>query len=62
MEGYLKTLGKLDEYSLARPKPRGPSTTVNNYVEVGEVLLSAAKFMPEYVERAAGLINGKGYV
>ncbi|KAG1717309.1 heme peroxidase [Suillus paluster] len=61
MEGYLKKLGKLDGYSLARPKPSGPCTTVTNYVEVGQVLHSAEKFVPEYVERAAKVINGKGF-
>ncbi|KAG0701786.1 heme peroxidase [Suillus ampliporus] len=61
MEGYLKELGKLDGYSLARPKPRGPCTTVTNYVEVGQVLRSAEKFVPEYVERAAEVIKGEGF-
>ncbi|OJA13135.1 hypothetical protein AZE42_03642 [Rhizopogon vesiculosus] len=61
MEGYLKNLGKLDGYSLARPKPHGPPTTVNNYVEVCQVLRSTDKFMPQYVERAAEVIRGKGF-
>ncbi|KAG2138289.1 heme peroxidase [Suillus clintonianus] len=61
MEGYLKDLDKLDGYSLARPKPRGPCTNVTNYVEVGQVLLSTTKFVPEYIERAAEIIKGKGF-
>lgn len=61
MEDFLKNLGKLDEYSLERPKPRGPCTTVNNYVEVGQVLFSTNKFTLECVERAAEVIKGKGY-
>jgi hypothetical protein len=62
MEGYLKKLGKLDGYSVERPKPRGPATTVDDYVVVGEVLRSTDKFVPEYAGRAAGVIVGKGYV
>ncbi|KAG0693724.1 heme peroxidase [Suillus ampliporus] len=61
MEGYLKKLGKVGGYSLARPKSRGPFTTVNNYVEVSQVLRSTEKFMPECVERAAEVIKGKGF-
>ncbi|KAG1746574.1 heme peroxidase [Suillus paluster] len=61
MEGYLKKLGKLDGYSLARPKPQEPATTVENYVEVGEVLRGTDKFVPEYVEHAAEVITGKGF-
>jgi hypothetical protein len=62
MEGYLKNLGKVDGYDLARPKPSGPVTTVNGYVEVGQVLRSTDKYEPEYVERAAEVLKGKGYV
>ncbi|KAG2350116.1 heme peroxidase [Suillus weaverae] len=61
MEGYLKDLGKLDGYTLARPKPRGPCTNVTNYVEVGHVLRNTTKFVPEYVDRAAEVIKGKGF-
>ncbi|KAG2132772.1 heme peroxidase [Suillus clintonianus] len=61
MEGYLKNLNKLDEYSLERPKPSGPATTVNNYVEVGQVLRSTDKYVPEYVDRAAEVLKGKGF-
>jgi linoleate 10R-lipoxygenase len=61
MEGFLKNLGKLDEYSLERPKPRGPFVTVSNYVEVGEVLRSTDKFVPEYIRRAAEVVDGNGY-
>ncbi|KAG1827565.1 heme peroxidase [Suillus subaureus] len=61
MEGYLKDLGKLDGYTLARPKPRGPCTNVTNYAEVGHVLRNTTKFMPEYVERAAEVIKGEGF-
>lgn len=62
MEGYLKALGKLDGYSVARPKPRRTAATVDNYVEVGQVLRSTDKFIPESAERAAGIIKGKKYV
>jgi hypothetical protein len=62
MADFLKNLGKLDEYSLERPKARGPSTTVKNYGEVGRVLRSTDKFVFEYAERAEEIINGKGYV
>jgi cytochrome P450 len=61
MEGYLKNLGKVDGYDLARPKPSGPVTTVNGYVEVGQVLRSTDKYVPEYVERAAEVLKGKGF-
>jgi hypothetical protein len=62
MKGYLKDLGKLDGYSIARPKPRGPATNVTNYVEVGQVLRTTETFVPEYAERAAEVIKGNGYV
>ncbi|KAG1742705.1 heme peroxidase [Suillus paluster] len=55
MEGYLKKLGKVGGYSVARPKPRGPFTTVSH------VLRSTDKFVPEYVDRAAEVIEGKGF-
>ena len=61
MEGFLKDLGKLHEYSLERPKPKEPSTTVNGYVEVGEVLHSTSNLVPEYIQRAAEVFKGKGY-
>ncbi|KAG0709341.1 heme peroxidase [Suillus ampliporus] len=61
MEGYLKKLDKLDGYSLARPKPCEPATTVASYVEVGEVLRNTEKFVPEYVGHAAEVIKGKGF-
>ena len=62
MEGFLKNLDKLDGYSLERPKPRVPPTIVNNYVDVAKVLHSPDKFVPEYVDRAALVIQGKGCV
>lgn len=62
MEGYLKNLGKVDGYDAARPKPSEPATTVNGYVEVGQVLRSTDKYVPEYVERAAEVLKGKGCV
>jgi hypothetical protein len=62
MEGYLKDLGKLDGYDLARPKSSAPATTVNGYVEVGQVLRSTDTYVPEYVERAAEVLKGKGCV
>ncbi|KAG1740010.1 heme peroxidase [Suillus lakei] len=61
MEGYLKNLGKLDEYSLAKPTPSGSATTVDGYVEVGQVLKNTDKYVPEYVERAAEVLKGKGF-
>ncbi|KAG1767154.1 heme peroxidase [Suillus placidus] len=61
MEKYLKNLGKLDGYDLARPRPSGPTTTVNGYVEVGQVLKSTDKYVSEYVERAAEVVKGKGF-
>ncbi|OAX33207.1 heme peroxidase [Rhizopogon vinicolor AM-OR11-026] len=61
MKGFLENLGKIDGYSLERPKPRGPPTTVSNYVDVGQVLRNSDKFVPEYVERAAAVIQGKGF-
>ena len=60
MEGYLKNLGKLDGYSLARPNYHGPPVTVNNYAEVCQVLRSTDEFVPEYSDRAAEIIMGKG--
>ncbi|KAG2338641.1 heme peroxidase [Suillus weaverae] len=61
MEKYLKNLGKLDGYDLARPRPSGPTTTVKGYVEVGQVLRSTDKYVSEYVERAAEVVKGKGF-
>ncbi|KAG2364875.1 putative linoleate diol synthase [Suillus spraguei] len=61
MEGYLKDLGKLDAYNIARPKQSEPATTVDGYVEVGQVLQSTDKYVPEYVERAAEVLKGKGF-
>ncbi|KAG1881160.1 heme peroxidase [Suillus subluteus] len=61
MEGYLKNLGKVDGYDVARPKPSEPATTVDGYVEVGQVLRSTSKYVPEYVERAAEVLKGKGF-
>lgn len=60
MEGYLKNLDKLDGYSLARPQPNAPPTKVNNYVDVCQLLRRTDQFVPEYFERAAGVIRGKG--
>ncbi|OAX41520.1 heme peroxidase [Rhizopogon vinicolor AM-OR11-026] len=60
MGGYLKKLNN-DQYNLARPKPRGPATTVDGYVEVGEMLRSTDTFVPEYADRAAEVIVGKGF-
>lgn len=62
MKGFLKNLDKLDGYSTERPNPRGPPSTVTNYVDVGQVLHSAEKYVPEYAERAAVVVQGKGYV
>ncbi|KAG2157761.1 heme peroxidase [Suillus bovinus] len=61
MEGYLKNLKKVDEYDINKPKPTEPATTVNGYVEVGQVLRSTDKYVPEYVERAAEVLTGKGF-
>ncbi|KAG1765167.1 heme peroxidase [Suillus placidus] len=61
MEKYLKNLGKLDGYDLARPRQSGPTTTVNGYVEVGQVLKSTDKYVSVYVERAAEVVKGKGF-
>ncbi|OAX39674.1 heme peroxidase [Rhizopogon vinicolor AM-OR11-026] len=61
MADFLKNLGKLNEYSLERPKACGPSTIVKNYVEIEQVLRSTDKFVPEYIERAAEIIKGKGF-
>lgn len=61
MQGYLKNLGKLDAYNLARPKQSEPATTVDGYVEVGQVLQSTDKYVPEYVDRAAEVLQGKGF-
>ncbi|KAG1795206.1 heme peroxidase [Suillus plorans] len=61
MEGYLKNLGKIDGYDAGRPKPSEPATTVHGYVEVGQVLRSTDKYVPEYVERAAEVLKGKGF-
>lgn len=61
MEKYLKDLGKLDGYDLAKPKPSAPATTVHGYVEVGQVLRSTETYVPEYVERAAEVLKGKGF-
>ncbi|KAJ8594598.1 putative linoleate diol synthase [Rhizopogon salebrosus TDB-379] len=61
MQGFLNDLGKLDGYSVERPKPRGPSTTVNNYVEVDQVLCNTDRFVPEYIDRAAVVVQGNGF-
>ncbi|KAI6041267.1 heme peroxidase, partial [Pisolithus marmoratus] len=61
MERFLKDLGKLDQYTLERPKPPGDSMTVTSYVEVGEVLRDESGFMPDYASRAKEVIKGKGF-
>lgn len=60
MEQNLANLGKLDDYSLERPKKRVPSTTVTGYVEVGEVLRDTQSFAPVSENRASEIIKGKG--
>lgn len=60
MEKNLKNLGKLDEYSLERPKTRIPSTYVSSYVEVGEVLRDAQNFTAVSEQRASEVIRGDG--
>jgi linoleate 10R-lipoxygenase len=60
MEENLKNLGKLDDYVLERPKKRTPATTVNNYVEVGEVLKDNSNFVAQSEERAKEVIKGEG--
>jgi cytochrome P450 len=61
MEQNLANLGKLDDYSLERPKKRVPSTTVTGYVEVGEVLRDTQSFAPVSENRASEIIKGKGF-
>ena len=61
MKGYLEKLGKLDGYSVAQPQSQVPPATVDNYADIRQLLRSSDKFVPEYVERAAEVIKGKGY-
>ncbi|KAF9223967.1 heme peroxidase [Gyrodon lividus] len=61
MEKNLKDLGKLDDYTLERPRNRIPATTVNSYVEVGEVLRDSHIFIAESEERAREVIKGEGF-
>ncbi|KAI6041268.1 heme peroxidase [Pisolithus marmoratus] len=61
MEKFLKDLGKLDQYTLERPKPSSDCVTVSNYVEVGEVLRDETCFAPDYASRAKEVIKGKGF-
>lgn len=60
MEKYLKDLGKLDNYSLERPKNCVPPTNVSGYVEVGEVLRDSQNFASVSEQRASEVIKGKG--
>lgn len=60
MQTNLKKLGKLDQYSLERPKPQGDRVPVTGYVEVGEVLRDTVVFKSDYEERAKEVIKGKG--
>lgn len=60
MEKYLGDLGKLNDYSLERPKKRVPPTTVSGYVEVGEVLRDVQNFTAVAEQRASEVIKGKG--
>lgn len=62
MGKYLKDLGKLDHYSLERPKTRVKPTTVSGYVEVGEVLRDEQCFAATCLHRASEVIKGKGQV
>ncbi|KIK94193.1 hypothetical protein PAXRUDRAFT_143426 [Paxillus rubicundulus Ve08.2h10] len=62
MEENLKNLGKLDDYVLERPKKRTPATTVNSYVEVGEVLKDNSNFIAQSEERAKEVIRGEGFL
>ncbi|KAI6149466.1 heme peroxidase [Pisolithus tinctorius] len=61
MEKFLKDLGKLDQYTTERPKPTSDSTTVTNYVEVGEILRDESTFAPDYASRVKEVIKGKGF-
>jgi len=61
MKTNLKELGKLDDYSLERPKTRVPATTVSGYVEVGQVLRDAEIFTSASEHRASEVIKGKGF-
>ena len=60
MQKYLKDLGKLDDYSLLRPKKRVPVTIVSGYVEVGEILRDVQIFATVSEHRASEIIKGKG--
>lgn len=60
MQKYLKDLGKLDDYSLLRPKKRVPVTIVSGYVEVGEILRDVQIFATVSEHRASEVIKGKG--
>ncbi|KAG6381666.1 heme peroxidase [Boletus reticuloceps] len=61
MGKYLKDIGKLDGYSLERPKQHVPPTTVSGYVEVGEVLRDTQSFTAMAEHRASEVIKGKGF-
>jgi linoleate 10R-lipoxygenase len=61
MEKNLKNLGKLDDYSVERPKKLVPPTKVSGYVEVGEVLRDAQSFTAVSEKRASEVIKGKGF-
>ena len=62
MKTHLTKLKVLDQYDISRPIPRPRVRMVNDYVQVAEILANPTGFTPSYAERAAKVINGKGYV
>jgi linoleate 10R-lipoxygenase len=62
MKTHLKEMKVLDQYDLARPKGQSKVKVVTDYVQVAEILSNSAGFASSYAERAARVINGKGYV
>ncbi|EIW79353.1 putative linoleate diol synthase [Coniophora puteana RWD-64-598 SS2] len=61
MEGYLAKLNKSDGYSIQRPIAPPIPAKVENYVEAGEILKDGQKFSAVAVEKAAAVIEGKGF-
>ena len=62
MKVHLSKLKVLDQYDFARPKHRSVVKVVRDYVQVAEILGNTTGFASSYAERAARVINSKGYV
>jgi hypothetical protein len=62
MKKHLTKMKVLDQYDVARPKPRPTLKVASDYTLVAEILNDSTGFVAPYAERVERVINGNGYV